>query len=169
MRIANRSSFNVLAMSCLFFGAHHAAHAATATTTFNVTATVAASCSATATDLTFGAYNIASATPLDGTSTISVSCTSGTTYTVALNIGAGGGTFAARRMASGGNLLTYNLYTTTGRTTVWGDGTASTATVAGTGSGLLTPNAATVYGRVPINQDVAAGSYASLITVTINY
>lgn len=169
MRMVKRVSLSLLASGCLMLASFDAAQAVTATTTFNVTATVSSSCSATATDLAFGAYNVASSTPLDGTSTINVSCTTGTTYTVALNVGTGGGSFTARRMASGGNTLDYNLYTTVGRSTVWGDGTGSTATVAGTGSGLLTPNAATVYGRIPINQDVAAGSYASVITVTVNY
>ena len=60
--------------------------AATATTTFQVTATVLNSCKVTATDLSFCAYDpVAGA--LDGTSTITATCTAGTPYTIGLDAG----------------------------------------------------------------------------------
>jgi spore coat protein U-like protein len=71
-------------------------------------------------------------------------------------------------MTAGANLLNYNIYTTTGRTTVWGDGTAGTATLAGTGTGAA--QAVTVYGRVNSGQtSVPAGSYADTVAVTVTY
>lgn len=146
-----------------------AALPATDTTTFVVSASIVAACDVTATNLSFGAYNAAAGSPLDGSSTINVYCTTGTGYTVALDIGTGGGTFATRTISGGGNTLNYNLYTSPARTTVWGDGTASTSTVPGTGVGLLTANPHTVYGRIAAAQDQPPASYSSTITVTVTF
>ena len=143
--------------------------AGTSTTTFPVSAVINSACSVTASALTFGSYNPTSGSPLDGTSTISVYCTVGSAYTVALDIGTGGGAFATRTIANGANVLDYNLYTSNARTTVWGDGTGATSTVAGSGAGLLTPSSQTVYGRVSALQDKPAGTYTSTITVTVNF
>lgn len=141
----------------------------TATTTFQVQASISSACSATAGTLNFGTYNPSSGTPNDATSTINVYCTSGTAYTLKLNVGTGGGSFAARTLTDGVDTLGFNLYTTTGRTVIWGDGSASTGTVSGTGAGLLTASPQTVFGRMTAGQDKPAGSYASTITVTVEY
>lgn len=145
------------------------AGAGTATGTFTVQAAINAACNVSATTLSFGTYNPASATALTGNSTISVYCTSGSAYTASLNVGSGGGTFATRTLASGGNTLNYNLFKDTGYSQIWGDGSASTYTVSGTGSGLLTANTITVYGQIPISQDEPVGTYTSTITVTVSY
>jgi spore coat protein U-like protein len=145
------------------------AGAATATGTFTVQAVINSACSVSATALNFGAYNPASGTALTGTSTVSVYCTGGTPYTTALNVGSGGGTFATRTLSGGGQTLNFNLYRDASYSQIWGDGTASTFTVAGTGSGILTANTITVYGEVPVSQDKPIGTYTSTITVTVNY
>jgi spore coat protein U-like protein len=148
------------------------AHSATTTTTFAVTATVQSTCSATATALAFGTY-VPGAGALTNNSTISVKCTKNTPYTVALNAGtSSGGTLAQRLMASGANRLQYNLYTTAPLTSVFGDGTGSTLTVAGTGAGVATANSVTVFGQLPdnaTNQAAVPGSYSDTITVTVSY
>jgi spore coat protein U-like protein len=148
------------------------AQSATTTTTFAVTATVQSTCSATATALPFGAYTPGGGA-LTNNSTISVKCTKNTPYTVALNAGTTTGTaFTQRLMASGANTLQYNLYTTAGFATVFGDGTGSTATSAGTGAGVATANTLTVYGQLPdsaANQAAIPGSYSDTITVTVSY
>lgn len=141
----------------------------TASNTFTVQAVINAACDVSATTLNFGAYNPASASALTGTSTISVYCTGGSPYTTALNVGSGGGTFATRTLLSGSNTLSFNLYRDAAYSQIWGDGTASTYTVAGTGSGLLTANTLTVYGQIPISQDKPVGTYTSTITVTVTY
>jgi spore coat protein U-like protein len=143
--------------------------AGTSTTTFPVSAVINSACSVTASALSFGAYNPTSGSPLDGTSAISVYCTVGSAYAVALDVGTGGGAYAARTIANGANVLDYNLYTSGAHTTVWGDGTGSTSTVAGSGSGLLTASTQTVYGRVSALQDKPAGTYTSTITVTVTF
>jgi spore coat protein U-like protein len=137
------------------------AFAATATDTFTVTATVATVCSVTATDLSFGAYaNLAA----DATSTISVTCTSGGTYSVGLSNGSYFST--TRRMKNAGtDYLGYELYKEVGHTNRWGDSGGDL--VSGTGSGSAQD--LTVYGNLPASQGLIAGSYSDTITVTVTY
>jgi len=148
------------------------ADAATATTTFQVTATVLKTCSVSAATLAFGNYT-PGAGNVAGTTTVNVNCTKTTPYTVALDKGTTtGGSLAQRLMANGTNTLQYNLYTTNTYATVWGDGTGSTATQAGVGAGLATANTLTVYGQLPdnaTNQNAVPGAYADTITVTVTY
>lgn len=145
------------------------AMAATVTDTFQVTATVLGSCLVSATDLAFGNYTPTSGTALDQTSTVTVTCTTGTTYSVGLNAGLnddGNGVAGRRMVYNTTNFLAYALYSDSGRTTNWGN-TPPTDTVGGTGNGAAQD--ITVYGRVPINQYVTAGAYADTITVTVTY
>lgn len=139
-------------------------------TTFGVTASVGANCLVSAADLAFGTYTGTAA--LTSSSDVTVRCTNGTPYTVALSTGSG--TYAARLLASGGNNLRYNLYTSIAYTSIWGDGTASTALVTGTGAGMALGSAVThtVYGQLPdnaANEAAPVGSYADTITVTVEY
>ena len=149
-----------------------AASAATATTTFAVTANLQSTCSASASALAFPAYTPGGGAKTGNTS-ISVKCTKNTAYTVALNAGTTtGGSLTQRLLASGANTLQYNLYTSAALTTVFGDGTSSSGTVAGTGAGVATTNTVTVYGNLPdsaTNQAAVPGSYADTITVTVTY
>ncbi len=148
------------------------ARAGTATATFAVTATLQSTCSTTATTLAFPAY-VPGGGAIAQTSTVSVKCTKNSPYTIALNGGTTtGGTVAQRLLASGANTLQYNLYTTSAHTAVWGDGTGSSVTQAGTGAGVATANSLTVYGQVPdnaANQVAVPGAYTDTITVTVSY
>lgn len=152
--------------------------AATKTTTFNVTATVAANCFIdSAGNVAFGAYTPGTG-DVDQQADIAVRCTNGTPYGLGLSVGTGGGSMAMREMGSAtvASKLQYNLYTTTGRTQAW-ENPANAATVTnnqgGTGAGLATTNTHTVYGRLLDNAAnqaaLPAGDYTSTITVTINY
>lgn len=140
----------------------NSAMADTATTSFNVTATVLSSCNVTATDLAFGNYN-PTAGDLDSTSTITTTCTAGTTYAIAL----GQGDNTSRRMKStGGEFLDYELYQPGSYTTVWGDvGGATVAQTSTTG----VPVDYTVNGRVTGGQYVTAGAYSDEVLVTVTY
>lgn len=143
--------------------------AATATTTFKVTATVASSCKVTATDLDFGAYDPLAAA-LDGTSTITATCTAQTPYTIGLDAGLKTGGTTTRRMTGDDiatTLLSYELYSDTTRTAIWGalGGTNTVAQSALTGGALNY----TVYGRIPASQYVPAANYADTVTVTVTY
>ncbi|MDE2149376.1 MAG: spore coat protein U domain-containing protein [Gammaproteobacteria bacterium] len=148
------------------------AYAATATSQFQVTATVVKNCKVSASDLAFGNYDPLSATALAQTTTVSVTCTKGTAFATALDQGTTtGATFANRLMTDGaaGDTLTYNLFTDAAHTTIWGDGTASTSTVAGTGTGPLLPVTQTVYGQVSAQQNAPANSYSDTIHVTVTF
>lgn len=144
------------------------AQAATATTTFPVSATVLKVCVVTANPLNFGNYDPTSATDLDGTTTVQTLCTVGTSYTVGLNAGTGSGaTVSARKMTNGANTLNYALYQDTGRSTNWGNTPGTDTPTAVTAPiGLSTVS---VYGRVAASQNVPVGSYSDTVTVTVTY
>jgi spore coat protein U-like protein len=149
-----------------------AAPGATASTTILVSATVESTCAVSANPLSFGSYRPGQGSASAST-TLAVRCAKGTPFTVALDAGSGG-SVTQRVMTFGSFRLQYNLYTSPARTTVWGDGTQSSATVSGTGHGLATGQAIveTVYGQVPDitgNQDLAPGLYTDTIRVTVSY
>ena len=148
------------------------AQAGTAGNTCQVTATVTSACTVSGTTLNFGSSidPLATATPLDATSTLSVQCTNTTPYTVALSAGANAGgasNFASRTMKSGSNTLGYQLYLDSGRASVWGDGTSSSSTLGGTGTGSA--QTLTIYGRLSSLANVVPGSYTDTVTVTVSY
>ena len=139
-----------------------AAYAATATTTFTVTANVPNTCSiSTTSNLAFGSYADAQ---IDAASAISVTCTSGGAYTVGLD---NGNNYSApnRRMTNGSAFLNYELYKETGRTNRWGSSGGELVSGVGTGSA----QALDVFGRLPASQGLIAGSYTDTITATITY
>lgn len=119
-------------------------------------------CSVSSVGVVFGSYDSLTSTPLDGVGVISVDCDVSTSFTVALS--SGYGSFAQRQMIAGSSQLGYNLYTDASRTMVWGDG-VSAGTVSATGSSLNL----SVYGRVPAQQNVAAGTYADSVSITVSY
>ena len=144
--------------------------AATATANLGVSATVTNNCTISTSALAFGSYDPVvanAATNLDGTGTVSVACTKGTTATVGLGLGSNASGSTRRMSDGGGNFLTYELYQDVSHSTVWGNA----------GAGLLSPAAApskaarnfTVYGQVASNQDVAAGSYSDTVVATVNF
>lgn len=166
--MSRRNLLLIFVLGCGGLLAAQPAMAQTATTTFPVTATVLKSCSVSANPLAFGIYNPTSATPLDATTTLSVLCTVGTSFTVGLNAGtAVGATVTTRQMSNGANRLNYGLFQEAGRTTNWGN-TAGTNTPPAT-TAPVTPTTLTVYGRVPASQNVPVGDYTDTITVTVNY
>jgi spore coat protein U-like protein len=146
-----------------------AAMADTASSTLGVSATVTENCTVSTAPVAFGSVNTLSGGNVDATGGVTVTCTNGTPWAAAASAGTGSGaSMATRKMVSGANTLNYTLYTNAARTSVWGDGTASTATVANTGTG--SSQTFTVYGRVMSGQaSVSAGSYSDTVSVTISY
>ncbi|GAA0850284.1 Csu type fimbrial protein [Cupriavidus pauculus] len=137
--------------------------------TFTASANVISDCNISATPLDFGAVGLLAGNH-DATSTLTVQCTQGAPYSIALNAGVGSGaTVAARRMTrSGGTqMVAYQLFSDANRTQPWGDGTQGTTAVSGTGNGVA--RTITVYGRVPGQTTPQAGSYADTVTATITY
>lgn len=157
-----RDRVKTLVKAALFSGlvaAAAGASAQTATGTFDVLANVQATCTVSAGQLDFGQYDPFSATPRDGTSTFTVTCTNGTTYGVSIP------TPTARQMAraGGGATLNYGLWNDSGRTAPFGIPANSA-----TGTGAAQPR--TLYGRIPAGQTTAlAGSYSENVTITVTY
>lgn len=138
-----------------------------ATATIDVSATVLKSCAVSTTALAFGEYTPSNGTASDATSTISVTCTNGTTYEIALDAGAGSGaTVSSRKMTYLTNTLTYELFRDSARLLTWGD-TTLINTVVGVGDGEAASH--TVYGRIAAGQYEVAGSYSDTVTVTVTY
>lgn len=135
-----------------------------ATTTFGVSASVLKDCIVSATALGFGNYTGA---VNSAQSTITVTCTNSTTYTVGLGPGlATSATVTTRQMQNGSALLNYGLFSNGTWATNWGN-TSGTNWVSGTGNG--SGQAITVYGQIPAGQYVTPGSYADTIAVTVTY
>jgi spore coat protein U-like protein len=158
-----------LVLAAALAGVAAPALAATATSTFQVSGQVVATCSISATPLSFGTTI---PTPvnsnIDVASTITATCSNAVAYTIALNAGQGAGaTMASRKMSSGVNTVNYTMYTDAARNTVWGDGTAGSAvnSLTGTGGAQAIP----VYGRIPSGQAPATGTYNDTILVTLTF
>lgn len=169
----NKTAWGAALSVCIMLGGTglaQTAGAATATGPMTVTATVLATCKVDASALAFpGATSTAiAAGNIDATGDVAVTCTTGSPYTVALNVGAGtGATLAIRKMTSAALTLNYSVYTSAARTTVWGDGTLTSQTVAGTGSGASQQIPA--YGRIFSGQVVQAATYTDTVNVTVSY
>lgn len=161
--------------------------AATATATVNVTASVTQKCKISTTDVVFGSYdpvvtNLSTALNAPSPGTLVVTCTKNASgVTLTLNFGGNGTGGTNRRMLEAGGagmFLNYQLYqpsaTTPGAacayTTIWGDGTNGTAlTPSGTTWGNTSAQTFNVCGQIPAGQDVEQGSYADVITATVNF
>lgn len=144
------------------------AFAQTATTQFNVQITIVAECQIdSATDMDFGTVGVLDEN-VDATSTITVTCTSGTGYDIGLDPGQGAGATVATRLMTGpdGEAVEYSLYQNAARTIVWGD-TIGTDTVTGAGTG--TPQTYEVFGRVLPQDTPQPGTYTDVVTVTVTF
>ena len=161
--------------------------AATATATVNVTASVTQKCKITTTDVVFGQYdpvvtNLSTALNAPSPGTLVVTCTKNASgVTLALNMGnnSTGGTVRRMKETAGALMfLTYQLYQPVSGvpsaacafTTIWGDGTNGTVlTPSGTTWGNTSAQTFNVCGQVAAGQDVEQGSYADVITATVNF
>ena len=131
-----------------------------------------AACNVLGSNLSFGPYDPLSSAGSAVSGTITVACDQSPAPTVTIMIGpsAGSGSMVPRRMqqVGGSDVLVYNLYVNAQNSVVWGDGSGGTGTVSNRVQ-KNRPWTATIYGRVPGSQDVAVGSYADAIGITINF
>ncbi len=147
-----------------------AAQAASKTASFTVSASVGKNCVISAANLALGVF--VGDNDLTATSDITVRCTAGTPFSIALSQGLTGN-YGGRRMTSvGGDALVYNLYTDGGYATVWGDNTDGTSTVGGAGTGMANALTRTVHGRLRAADNIGpveVGAYSDTIIATITY
>ncbi len=123
----------------------------------------AASCTVSPQEVNFGQYDPFSASAAETVANIAVTCDVETAFEIAL--GLGGGSYAARIMTSGADMMLYNLYADPQRTITWGDGSGGSNTVSAVTASRDFP----VYGRVQPRQNLPAGAYADIIVVTVTY
>lgn len=167
--LVGRAGAAMTAVGALSFGLAAPALAQTASSSLDVSATVTPNCTVTTSPIAFGTVNTLSGSNVDGNGGVSVTCTNGTAWAASAGTGSGSGaSLASRRMSSGSNVLNYNLYTNSSRNTIWGDGTASTSTIANNGTGAT--QSFIVYGRIAAGQaSVPAGNYSDTVSVTVSY
>jgi len=138
-----------------------------ATSSFNVSATLIASCTISVSNMDFGVIDTTIVGPVDQTATIDVSCTNASEYTIGIGSGlqpAGDGP-TDRRMTNGANVLAYGLYHDQSRTSSWGLSLTNVAIGIGTGSN----QSLTVFGRIFSDQQTSVGHYADSVVVTVYY
>ncbi|MEJ1970445.1 MAG: spore coat U domain-containing protein [Rhizomicrobium sp.] len=136
---------------------------AATTAGMGVTATVSTVCDVTAEPIDFSEIALTGTT--GSQTTVSATCTNGGTYNIGLSDGANA-TGGQRRLASGTNFLTYDLYSNTERTTHWGHA-VGTDTVAGTGNGLA--QSLDVFGAVTAGQALTTGAYTDTVQVSVTF
>jgi spore coat protein U-like protein len=147
------------------------ANALTAPGTLTVNATVLKVCLISNGTLSFGNYDPTASSALTASTTVTLTCTPGSTYNIGMNAGGGSGaTVALREMTLGGGSATlgYKLFQDSGDTINWGN-TVLTDTEAGTTSTSALANTINVYGQIPANEVAGAGSYSDSVTMTVTY
>ena len=146
-----------------------AANAAQVSDNMTVTADITGTCTlSSAATLAFGT-NTSTGSNIDAQQDISVNCTNGVDYTIGMNNGANA-LGLVRRMASGANFMTYDVYTAAtraGAESVAAVGTAAPANFIGTGTGA--GQTITVFGRIPSQSTPPVGTYTDTLVVTLQY
>ncbi|MDP9096232.1 MAG: spore coat U domain-containing protein [Pseudomonadota bacterium] len=129
--------------------------------------TITAGCQVTAGAVAFGSSSGIFAAVLANT-TLVITCTTSTPYTVGLDPGSGIGATTAVRKMTGASLATinYRLYQNAGLTSTFGNA-PGVDTAAGVGNG--TAQTITIYGQVPAQTSPAPGSYSDIVNVTLTY
>lgn len=84
----------------------------------------AQTCTVSMTSVAFGTVNVLPGTPVDTTATVTINCSGGTGnggQRICVSIGCGAACDStSRKMPSGSNSARYDLYSDSGRTTLWG-------------------------------------------------
>ncbi len=154
-----------------------AAQAATATTTFTVSATVANSCNVSSGNVSFGSVNAGAAATNTATN-ITLTCNKGATVAVALDNGSNpSGTQKQMKDSVSGDFLNYNIDVPGGAALTTcpaaGAGSEWNGTNTVTASGLYTSNGGPkpikICASIPVNQYPSAGSYSDTVQVTATY
>lgn len=151
------------------------AQAGTSTANLTVQITITAACTINTATLDFGSNAGTSliSSNVDASTTVSVTCTNGSPYSVGMDNGANV-SGSQRRMKSGTNFLNYNLYVDSARTNAWttaaSNSTCTSANSCFLGTGTGAAQLVSVYGRVPSTGTAPpTGTYSDTVTMTITY
>lgn len=122
------------------------------------------------TPVSFSTYDVFRTSPLDAQGSVTYTCRGVGQRTVSIDLSSGSsGQFSSRSMTSTEGALPYNLFLDSACTTIWGDGGGGSSRY----GPLSPPNNSSIvvpiYGRIPPEQNVAPGSYADSVTLTLNF
>ena len=168
---SNRRMFRNAAVLALAGAMALPVHAGTITGNLSIQLTIAAGCQVSGgatSGNNFGTLNFGTWALLnqnvdaqqDIGAQVSLACSNGEPYSIAL--GDGQNYSSARRMANGGNFVSYELYQDPSHSTRWGVGGQA---LGSTGNGSVRNHL--VYGRVPVQAVQPAGTYTDTILVTV--
>ena len=129
----------------------------------------ALNCTVSVPSVNFGAYDTKNSD--SSATTVTITCggwgsTKSVSYT--LSASSGPGSYANRQMVSGSHVISYNLYTNSAHSAIWGDGTSGTATYSGTITNTNSTATVTVYGLINGGQNVVPGAYATSAPITVS-
>ncbi|HQR30199.1 MAG TPA: spore coat protein U domain-containing protein [Anaeromyxobacteraceae bacterium] len=147
-----------VAVAAVLLAAPRASLAAPATASFKVSAKVPGACTVTAQDIAISAYDPNAATAATATGNLTLTCTRGTVYSVALSTTSGW-----TMKDAGGNPLTYQIQQG-GTGTPWNE----TSLVKGTAADKK-PFTLPATLVVATGQDVPVGDYTDNVSVTVNF
>lgn len=128
--------------------------------------------SVSATGVSFGTYDPLTQSAAKATGSVTIACDLSLDALPAFAVSLSSGSanrFSPRAMRSGASALSYDLYTTAARTSIWGDGTSDTETRSYDGLLVLGHVEFTIHGAISPGQFVSAGAYTDTIIVTIEY
>ncbi|HOI16328.1 MAG TPA: spore coat U domain-containing protein [Geobacteraceae bacterium] len=131
-------------------------------------------CNVWTSPVSFGNYDVFSASPLDTTGTITIECNikemekKPMPVTVAIDNGGTNSFFPRQMRRAGGGVMNYNLYIDSSRSNIWGDGSSNTSTFTGNIFRNET-RTLTIYGRIPPRQNLTAGAYSDSLVVTVTW
>lgn len=119
-----------------------------------------------ATQILFGTYS--SSLIQVAPASISINCDAGTKYTIGIGPGQHGSGLTNRLVANGTQTLSYQLFSNSSYTLNWGDASAPSTEVSGTGIGSQSIQ---IFAQVPANQAFFAtgngGNYTDNVAVTL--
>ena len=170
----NQSKIKLAVVSAIVAGSmglSATSHASTETGSMIVSTRVDMACVMTVGALTFLSYQTTSTDDNTAQGTITSTCTSGGAAKITIGLGDGLHSDSLdaspmRQMKSGSDVLRYDLYSDSGRSTLWGNTADTGLAITGTGSSKITP----VYGTIPSGQDVPADStFTDTVSVTLTY
>lgn len=136
--------------------------AGTAGGTMSITATVLPSCTLDAGSMAFGTLTGA-APPASADAALTMVCTPGTAYSVAMDEGSNG----TRRMAdrTGAAYLDYEIYQDPGGARRWGSDVSTALSGIAPAGGAVTLKA---YGRITASR-LVPGAYSDVVTVMVTF
>lgn len=161
VRVARRANYLATPPSCASMTG-----SGTQLSPLNVTATLQPSCTVAANPLNFGQVTSVQSA-INASTNLSLNCSPGAPYTIALDGGSVSGSPSTRamRQVAGSATIGYQLYRDATRTQIWGNTTNSVLRGTGTGNPVSIP----IHGTVPAQGARPPGTYQDVVTVTVTY